>query len=105
MKNNKQASAQSPQDILNELHDLVSEAEKMVTEDGPAATEDAISSLRSRFQAAQEKLGDVYDNAREKVSAGARYTDTTIRENPYQSIAIAAGVGVLVGVLLGRRNR
>jgi ElaB/YqjD/DUF883 family membrane-anchored ribosome-binding protein len=29
--------------------------------------------------------------------------DQTVRENPYQSIAIGVGVGALVGYLLARR--
>ena len=37
--------------------------------------------------------------------AGAKYTDETIRENPYQSMAVAAGLGLLVGVLIGRRSK
>jgi ElaB/YqjD/DUF883 family membrane-anchored ribosome-binding protein len=66
---------------------------------------DAIDSLRSRFAAAQERVADAYAGARKKVIAGAKYTDTTIRENPYQSLAIAAGIGLLLGVYLGRRSK
>ena len=56
---------------------------------------DAISNLRERFSAAQERFSELYDGAKKKVVAGAKYTDTAIRENPYQSMAIALGVGVL----------
>ena len=35
----------------------------------------------------------------------AQCTDQAIRANPYQSLAIAAGVGILVGVLIGRRSK
>ena len=65
---------------------------------------EAMSALRSRYDAAQERLGEMYDGTKKRVVAGAKYTDTAMRENPYQSIAIAAGVGLLVGVLLGRRS-
>ena len=61
--------------------------------------------IPTRFLAAQERFADVYTGARKKVIAGAKYTDETIRANPYQSLAIAAGVGLLVGVLLGRRSK
>jgi ElaB/YqjD/DUF883 family membrane-anchored ribosome-binding protein len=61
--------------------------------------------LRSRFAAAQERCADAYAGARKKVIAGAKYTDETIRANPYQSLAIAAGLGLLIGVLLGRRSK
>ena len=68
-------------------------------------SEDAMSALRSRFDAAQERAGELYAGARKKVVAGARCTDETIRANPYQSLAIAAGIGLLVGVLVGRRSK
>lgn len=103
MKNNKQSTAQSPQDMLNELRGLVADAEKMVGDSASEYSEDAVSALRERYEAAQERLAEAYEGAKRKVTEGAKYTDEVIRENPYQSIAIAVGVGVLAGVLLGRR--
>jgi len=103
MKNNK-STAQTPKDLLNDLRTLVSEAETMMSQSVGEHTDEAMATLRERFEAAQERLADLYDGARKKVVAGAKYTDETIRANPYQSIAIAAGVGLLVGVLLGRRS-
>jgi ElaB/YqjD/DUF883 family membrane-anchored ribosome-binding protein len=104
MKNNK-ASAQTPKELLNDLHALVAEAEKMMGDSVTEHTADAIGGLHSRFEDAQERLGELYAGARQKVVAGAKSTDEAIRENPYQSLAIAAGVGLLVGVLLGRRSK
>ena len=43
------------------------------------------------------------DRGERKVVAGARATDETIRAHPYESLAIALGVGVLLGALI-RRN-
>ncbi len=105
MKNNKSDSAtQSPEALLEDLRSLVSEAEKMMGDTLTEHSEDAVSALRSRFNAAQERLGEFYTGARKKVVAGAKYTDEAIRANPYQSLAIALGAGLLVGVLLGRRS-
>jgi ElaB/YqjD/DUF883 family membrane-anchored ribosome-binding protein len=105
MKNKTESTAQTPQDLLDDLHTLVAEAEKMMGDSVSEHTEDAISALRSRFDAAQERLAELYTGARKKVVAGAKYTDETIRANPYQSLAIAAGIGLLVGVLVGRRSK
>jgi ElaB/YqjD/DUF883 family membrane-anchored ribosome-binding protein len=105
MKNKIESTAQTPQDLLNELRSLVSDAEKMMGDSLTEHSEDALSALRSRFDAAQERLGDLYTGARKRVIAGAKYTDETIRANPYQSLAIAAGIGLLVGVLVGRRSK
>jgi ElaB/YqjD/DUF883 family membrane-anchored ribosome-binding protein len=42
-------------------------------------------------------------NIQEKTVAGAKATDRTIRQHPYESIGIAFGIGVLIGVLVARR--
>jgi ElaB/YqjD/DUF883 family membrane-anchored ribosome-binding protein len=104
MKNRTESAAQKPQELLEELRSLVTEAEKLMS-DTAEQSEDAISALRSRFESAQERVSELYTGARKKVVAGAKYTDEAIRENPYQSLAIALGAGLLVGVLLGRRSR
>lgn len=43
------------------------------------------------------KTGSV--QLKEKAVAGARYTDEKIRRNPYPSIGIVFGVGLLLGIL------
>lgn len=103
MKNNKQTA--TPKELLAELRALAVEAEQMISSSSGAATDDALGAMRSQYEAMQERLSDLYAGARKKVIAGAKYTDETIRENPYQSMAVAAGLGLLVGVLLGRRSK
>lgn len=104
MKNN-QDTAQTPQSLLDDLRALVAEAEQMMGDKLTEHSEDAISALRSRFGAAQERFAELYTDARKKAIAGAKYTDEAIRANPYQSLAIAAGVGLLFGVLVGRHSK
>lgn len=103
-RNGTGSIAQKPEEILNDLRSLVTEAEKLIGETAGEQSEAMLASLRERFAAAQERFADVYEGARKKVVAGAKYTDETIRENPYQSLAVALGIGVLVGVLVGRRR-
>lgn len=103
MKKNKD-TAQTPKELLNDLHTLVAEAEKMMGDSLTEHTADAVDALRTRYDAAQERISEMYEGARTKVVAGAKCTDTAIRENPYQALAIAAGVGLLAGILLGRRS-
>jgi len=105
MKLTNDTTAQTPKDLVNDLHALVTEAEKMMGDSLTEHTAEAMSALRARFDAAQERLGHLYAGAKQKVVAGARCTDTAIRANPYQSLAIAAGAGLLLGVLLGRRSK
>lgn len=104
MKNNKETT-HTPKELLTELQTLVAEAETMMADSLSEHSSEALSNLRARFGAAQERMGELYDTAKKKVVVGAKYTDTAIRENPYQSMAIALGVGVLLGVLVGRRSK
>lgn len=62
------------------------------------------SATRESLARAQERARELYEQAREKVAVGARTTDETIRSRPYESIAIAFGVGALVGWLISRKK-
>lgn len=104
MKNTKVA-AHSAKELLDELQSLVAEAETMMAGSISENSAEALKNLRARFSAARERFTEYYDIARDKVAAGARCTDVAIRENPYQSMAIAAGVGVLAGLLVGRGGK
>jgi ElaB/YqjD/DUF883 family membrane-anchored ribosome-binding protein len=96
------ATAETPEQIIEHISRLMAEAEAMLA--GPVADQVSgkISDLKDRLSDARDKMGDMYSQARKKVIAGAQYTDETIREYPYYSIGVALGVGVLLGVLVGR---
>lgn len=105
MKTDPGRTTQTSEDVLNELRSLVSEAEKILgqpTHENRA--ESTIAALQERLEAAQERLAHAYQTTSRRVVAGARYADHTIRDHPYQSIAIALGVGVLAGLLISRRG-
>ncbi|ATC63792.1 hypothetical protein CMV30_07410 [Nibricoccus aquaticus] len=97
-------TARSSTDLVAELKALLAEAETIVSGSVTEYSADALETLRERFGAMQERLASTCESAKKKVVAGAKYTDEAIRANPYQSLAIAAGVGLLVGVLLGRNS-
>lgn len=98
-------NARPANDNLADLKSLATDAETLMSNPLPENAADAMSHLRARFDAAQERFGELYDGARQKVARGVKCTDTAIRDNPYQSLAIAAGVGLLVGIVLGRRTK
>lgn len=103
MKNRTESSmTETPEQIIEHISRLMAEAEAMLA--GPVADQVSgkLSDLKSRLTDARDRVGDMYTRARKNVIAGAKYTDETIRENPYYSISVALGVGVLLGVLVGR---
>jgi ElaB/YqjD/DUF883 family membrane-anchored ribosome-binding protein len=64
---------------------------------------DKVNEARKRLGAALENGKQIYGNVRDKAVEGAKAADKTVRENPYQAIAIALGVGALIGYLAARR--
>ena len=69
----------------------------MVMSDGATAT------AGERVTEAAKKAGEILEKGKEQAKEAAKKTDETIRAHPYESIGIAFGVGVLIGVLIGRR--
>lgn len=105
MKTRARPPAETPAELLNDLRNLVVEAEKMMEDSVAGHSQEAMQAMRERGEAAQERLVDLYEGMKKKAHAGARCTDEAIREHPYQSLAIAAGIGLIAGLLLSRRSR
>ena len=103
MKNNID-TARTSSELLDDLRTLVAETKTMLADSVSERSGEALAALSERFGAAQERVTELYDGARKKVVAGAKCTDATIREYPYQSIAVALGVGVIVGAIIARRK-
>jgi ElaB/YqjD/DUF883 family membrane-anchored ribosome-binding protein len=104
MANRMEAPADSTtQRLLDDLQNVVREAEELLSS-GTAELDDLKSEARSKLTSALKGAKDTYANLQEKTVAGAKQADSYIRENPYQSLGIAFGVGVLLGVLVGRRT-
>ena len=61
--------------------------------------------IRARLQNVIDKAKEVCERLQDQTTAAARATDRTIRDHPYQSIGIAFGLGVLIGVLAMRGRR
>ena len=87
----------------NDLGTLAEDAHALLTATADVAG-DKVGQARKRLSAALESAKEIAGNVRDKAVAGAKVADQTVRENPYQAIAIGVGVGLLVGYLLGRRG-
>ncbi len=99
---NSTAVRQNAQRLLSDLRALGTELEKVLENSASEVTENALGRIRDQFRSAQDRFSNVYGMAKEKTLAGAKYTDKVVRRKPYQSIAAAAGIGLLAGFLVGR---
>ncbi len=86
--------------------DLAGEAKAMGRDAKQAVQETAndwMDKTKATGAAAMQSAQDAYKVAQKRVQDGAKYTDQTIRENPYTSLGIAFGIGVLLGFLVKRK--
>lgn len=85
---------------------VVSDAEELLRATAGQAGE-KVSELRAKAQDrlanAKVKLAEVESLAIDKAKEAGRVADDYVRENPWRSVAIAAGCGLIVGLLIGRR--
>jgi ElaB/YqjD/DUF883 family membrane-anchored ribosome-binding protein len=86
-------------EVLTEADSLLKQATK---ESGEKAS-DLRAQVESKLRAAKLKLQDMQDDAMDRAKATARATDEYVRDNPWQALGVAAALGVLVGLLIGRR--
>lgn len=86
----------------NDLGTLAEDARALMTATADVAG-DKVNDARKRLAAALDSAKDMAACVRDKAVAGAKVADQKVRENPYQAIGVAVGLGVLVGYLLGRR--
>jgi ElaB/YqjD/DUF883 family membrane-anchored ribosome-binding protein len=71
-------------------------------------TGDRIAAARVRMEeslaATKKQLAELEESMIEKTRAAARATDQMVQENPWKSVGIAAAVGLLLGMLIHRRD-
>lgn len=90
------------QETENDLGSLAEDARALMAATSDVAGE-KVSEARKRLAAALESGKQIYGRVREKAVEGAKAVDQTVRENPYQAIVIALGVGAVIGYLAARR--
>lgn len=92
--------------LVADLQRVIADAEEMLKLSAGQAGDEAVK-LRERVQArllqTKERLADLQHAALEKAKAAGHAADDYVHENPWVSIGVAAGVGLVVGLLIGRR--
>lgn len=92
--------------VLADLRTLARDAEDLLKATAGDVSEKA-KDARARLTAALERARGTCENLQEQTLASARAAakkaDTVIRDHPYESIGVAFGIGLLIGVLVGRR--
>jgi len=93
-------------DLMDDLRKVVHDTEALLrategqigqkADDARRRVQAALDTARGRLKTMQDSTVDVGEEA-------VRATEKYVRENPWQAIGVAAGVGLVIGLLLSRR--
>jgi ElaB/YqjD/DUF883 family membrane-anchored ribosome-binding protein len=86
--------------LKSDLDDLVSRAASLTDRE----LSDARDRLWSKFSSMRHSMRGMADQARTQLNQGMDVTSDYVKDKPLQSVAIAAGVGLLIGALMRGRD-
>ena len=99
-------STASKQKLVSDMKVVVADAEEILRATAGVAGE-KMGDLRERFgerlRDARIRLADAEAALVDRTKAAARATDDYVHENPWRAVGLAAAVGLLLGVIIGRR--
>ena len=92
--------------LVQDLKVVIADAEELLRATASQAGEKA-SAAREKIQdslrRAKLKMDDVEDLVRDRGKEAARATDEYVHDHPWRAVGIAAGIGFVIGMLIGRR--
>ncbi|MCL4720890.1 MAG: DUF883 family protein [Gammaproteobacteria bacterium] len=92
--------------LVKDLQAVVADAEALLQATA-AQTGERVEGIRARAQAslgqARARLSEAEGEAVEQMKEAAESADEFVRGNPWQAVGIAAGVGLVLGLLISRR--
>lgn len=92
--------------LVADLKRVLADAEALLKATAGDGAEELLQ-VRGRLQAtlsqAKDGLIEAQAAVADKAKAAAKATDGYVHENPWKAIGVAAGVGLLLGVVIGRR--
>lgn len=92
--------------FVQDMRSVITDAEELLRATANQAGE-KIGVARERIQdsihQAKVKLAEAEAVVSERARQAARYTDEYVHENPWHAIGVAAGIGLVLGLILARR--
>ena len=92
--------------LVDDLTAVIRDAENLLRATA-AQTGDKVEEIRARAEEsvrqAKERLAGIEDEALKHARVLAGEADQYVRGNPWQAVGIAAGIGLVLGVLMMRR--
>ena len=92
--------------VMTDLKALATDAEALIratADDVSDKTKEARARLSAALEKAKSTCADLQERGMATAKEAAKKADDTIRAHPYESIGIAFGVGLLLGVVFRRK--
>jgi ElaB/YqjD/DUF883 family membrane-anchored ribosome-binding protein len=100
------STSQAKERLAADFREVMNDIDSLLTATTNKAEGEA-TALRSRIvdrlEAAKIRVADAQHEAVERAKRAADATDHYVHDHPWQAIGVAAAVGLVVGVLIGRR--
>jgi len=96
----------STERIVEDLRRVVEDAELLLRETANLAGErvdEGGGRAAESLQAARDRLTVLEEEVLGKARDAAKDAERYVRDNPWQSVGLAAGIGLIIGVLISRR--
>jgi ElaB/YqjD/DUF883 family membrane-anchored ribosome-binding protein len=92
--------------LVQDLKLVITDAEELLRATASQAGEKAAAArekIQDSLHRAKVKLAEAEDVMIDRTRQAARVTDEYVRDNPWKAVGIAAGIGLVIGLLIGRR--
>lgn len=94
----------SGRELVQNLRQMIDEAEEMIVRAASHQVDEKVDELRMQLEEKLDRLKANYRQAEERVVDLAGAADSAIRQKPYQSLLVATGLGMILGLWLNRRR-
>ena len=92
--------------LMNDLRTVINEAEellRMTADQAGDSAEGVRARVTARLNQATNELHHLQHVAVAQVKAAGHEADEFVHENPWKSVGVAAGFGLVIGLLMSRR--
>lgn len=96
----------SKEQLMADFKEVVADAEALLqatANQGGEKVAEVRAKAEESLKVVKAKLEDAQAALLARTKEAAKATDVYVHENPWKAIGIAAGVGLVVGLLIGRR--
>ena len=92
--------------LVNDFKLMVADAEALIKATAEYS-DDKVAEIRAKteksLKAAKARIAETQSVVLAKTKEAAKVTDLYVHENPWKSIGVAASIGLVVGMLIGRK--